>query len=77
MAAQLGQRQLSQVDAAHPESAALRIVEPSKQTGDRRFATSGAAEDTDCGAGLDVQADLGQHRVVVAVAEGYPVELHG
>ncbi len=65
------------VDSADADGSALHFVESQQQTGNRGLARAGVAHHGDGLAGLDAEADVAQHPVLVFVGEPDVVELHG
>ncbi len=69
---QVGDVQLSQVQAIEQQLAFFRFVKTHHQSRQGAFARAAAADDADPLAGLDAEADIGQRCIVLAVvAEGH------
>ncbi len=72
---QRGGQHLAKVGAGQPDHTVVRVVEPSEQLGDRRFAAPGPAQQTDVPAGCERQVEVFQDDGLV-IAERDVVELH-
>ncbi len=63
--------------AANADDAALHFVEAQQQTGNGGFASAGVADHRDGFAGLDAEADVAQHPVLIFIGEPDVVEFDG
>ena len=69
------QREVAVVVPADAQDARLRLVEPADQVHDGGLAAAGRPDQRDRLPALDVQAEVGQHRLVGLVVEVHVVEL--
>ncbi len=69
LAAQRAQRHVADVDAVERDAAGRHVVEARHERGERRLAGAGVADQRDRGAGGDVEVDVLQHRLALAVRE--------
>ena len=74
--AQLGQRELTHVDAVEHHPAHAHVVEAGDQGHEAGLARAGGAEEGHDLVGADVEGDVVQHRASGVVAEGDVLEAH-
>ena len=67
--------ELPHVDAVDQHAAFVHVVEPAEQVHERRLAAAALADDADRFAGLDLEVDVAEHRLVPLVAERDVLEL--